>query len=93
MIKRFENIDKAIFEFKMIEDFSLVGGGALPDYELKTYSLSIIHKKIGASGIGEIFRKAKTPVIGKIKNGEFRLDMRTVLPCDFNDILAAITSV
>ena len=93
LIKRFENIDKAIFEFKMIEDFSLVGGGALPDYELKTYSLSIIHKKIGASGIGEIFRKAKIPVIGKIKNGEFRLDMRTVFHGDFNDIIDAITYV
>ena len=93
LIKRAENIDKALFEFKITDDFSLVGGGALPDYELKTYSLSIIHKKIGASGIGEIFRKAKTPVIGKIKNGEFRLDMRTVFPDDFNDILAAITSV
>ena len=93
LIKRSENIDKSLFEFKIAEDFSLVGGGALPDYELKTYSLSIIHKKIGASGIAEIFRKAKTPVIGKIKNGEYRLDMRTVFPGDFNDILAALTSV
>ncbi len=93
LIKMSENIDKAVFEFKITEDFSLVGGGALPDYELKTYSLSIIHKKIGASGIGEIFRKAKIPVIGKIKNGEFRLDMRTVFHGDFNDIIDAITYV
>ncbi len=93
LIKRCENIDKEMFEFKITGDFSLVGGGALPDYELKTYSLSIIHKKIGASGIAEIFRKAKTPVIGKIKNGEFRLDMRTVFLSDFDDILAAIISV
>ena len=93
LIKMSENIDKAVFEFKITEDFSLVGGGALPDYELKTYSLSIIHKKIGASGIGEIFRKAKIPVIGKIKNGEFRLDMRTVFHDDFNDIIDAITYV
>ena len=93
LIKMSENIDKAVFEFKITEDFSLVGGGALPDYELKTYSLSIIHKKIGASGIGEILRKAKIPVIGKIKNGEFRLDMRTVFHGDFNDIIDAITYV
>ena len=91
LIKRSENIDKSLFEFKINGDSSLVGGGALPDYELKTYSLSINHKKIGANGIAEIFRKAKIPVIGKIKNGEFRLDMRTVFPSDFNDILAAVT--
>lgn len=92
-INKSKNIDKGLFDFKIVEDSSLIGGGALPDYGLKTYSLSILHKKIGASEIGNFFRNVKVPVIGKIKNGEYRLDMRTVPVDDFKDILNAITEI
>ncbi len=92
-IKKFKNIDKNLFDFKIIEDFSIVGGGALPDYELKTFALRIAHKKISASGLGKFLRDCNVPIIGKIKNGEYLLDMRTVLEDDFSDILNAFVLI
>ena len=92
-IKKFKNIDKNSFYFKIIEDSSIVGGGALPDYELKTFALSIVHKKINASGLAKFFRGCNTPIIGKIKNEEYLLDMRTVLENDFKDISDALALI
>ena len=92
-IKKLENIDKNLLDFKIIEDLSIVGGGALPDYELKTFALSITHKKISASGLGKFFRGCNAPIIGKIKNEEYLLDMRTVSEEDFKDILSALALI
>ena len=92
-IKKFKNIDKNLLDFKIIEDFSIVGGGALPDYELKTFALRIAHKKISASRLGKFLRDCNVPIIGKIKNGEYLLDMRTVLEDDFSDILNAFVLI
>ena len=76
-----------------MRDASIVGGGALPDYELETYAIKIAHKTISADKLGKIFRGLKIPVIGKIKNGEFLLDMRTVSDSDSNDILNALSTI
>ncbi len=92
-IKKFKNIDKSLFDFRISSDFSIVGGGALPDYKLKTRVIGIAHKKISASELGRLFRSYSVPIIGKIKNDEYLLDMRTVLDSDFGDILNALSFI
>jgi L-seryl-tRNA(Ser) seleniumtransferase len=92
-IKKFQNIDKNLFNFCAVNDFSIVGGGALPDYKLNTCSIGISHKKMSASMLGKLFRAYNTPIIGKIRNDEFLLDMRTVNCSDFNDILNALAVI
>ncbi len=92
-IKKLEYINKNIYNFKIIEDLSIVGGGALPDYELKTYSISIAHKTLSANKLSQIFRSFRVPIIGKIKNEEFLIDVRTVLEIDFKDIMQALKSI
>jgi L-seryl-tRNA(Ser) seleniumtransferase len=92
-IKKLEYINKNIYNFKIIEDLSIVGGGALPDYELKTYSISIVHKTLSANKLSQIFRSFRVPIIGKIKNEEFLIDVRTVLDIDFKDIMQALKSI
>ncbi len=92
-IKKLECVNKNIYNFKVLEDLSIVGGGALPDYELKTYSLSITHKTLSANKLSQIFRSARVPIIGKIKNEEFLIDIRTVLERDFKDIIQALKSI
>jgi len=92
-IKKLEGIDKNLCNFKIVHDLSIIGGGALPDYGLKTYALSITHKEINSLELGKIFRSFNVPIIGKIKNEEFLLDMRTVLDSDINEILHALTVI
>ncbi|MCL4542808.1 MAG: L-seryl-tRNA(Sec) selenium transferase, partial [Deltaproteobacteria bacterium] len=88
-IRKLESANKNAYNFKIVEDLSLVGGGALPDYELKTYSLSVTHKTLSVHRLSQILRNARVPIIGKIKNEEFLIDIRTVLERDFEGIIKA----
>ncbi len=88
-IKKLEHICKTMYNFNIniVEDFSIVGGGAMPDYELETYCLSITNKIFGTETLSEIFRSLRIPIVGKIKEGKFLIDLRTVLDTDIDDII------
>ena len=66
------------FVLEMIDAVSEVGSGALPAQELKTRALRITHPRMPADAIAAMFRRAQPPVIGRINEGAFMLDMRTV---------------
>jgi len=62
---------------------SQVGSGALPTDELPTKVLVVVHDTESAERIAERFRSAATPIIGRIHEDRFLLDLRTVLdPAD-----------
>lgn len=65
-------------EVTVIEDFSQAGGGALPEVNLKTYAVAIRPKGLTPNRLDERLRKGDPPVIGRIKDNAFLLDMRTV---------------
>lgn len=56
---------------------SQIGSGALPTEEIPTRVIAIHHSR-GADWIAERFRAASPPVIGRIKDRAFLLDLRTV---------------
>lgn len=74
-------------EVGVLEDYSKAGGGALPELELPTYTVSITMKAFSASRLEEKLRKFDTPVIARVKDGALLLDMRTV-PEDQTGLLA-----
>ncbi|TAN62743.1 L-seryl-tRNA(Sec) selenium transferase [bacterium] len=57
---------------------SVIGGGALPGYTLRTKVVLITHKTFSAEKIFKAFLGASPPVLGRIKDNAFVLDMRTV---------------
>ena len=68
------------------EDFSLsledsaseVGSGALPTAELPTRVIVVESRALSAERIAERFRSARPPILGRIKDGRFLLDLRTI---------------
>jgi L-seryl-tRNA(Ser) seleniumtransferase len=63
----------------MLEDStSQIGSGALPTEELPTVVIAIEHKSRSAIRIAEKFRSANPPIIGRIKEDRFLLDLRTI---------------
>jgi L-seryl-tRNA(Ser) seleniumtransferase len=66
------------FRIEMIDATSQIGSGALPTEELSTRALRITHRKMSADAIAAMFRAARPPVIGRIRDGGFQLDLRTV---------------
>jgi L-seryl-tRNA(Ser) seleniumtransferase len=63
----------------MLEDStSQIGSGALPTEELPTVVIAIEHPNLSATAIAKKFRAANPPIIGRINDDRFLLDLRTI---------------
>jgi L-seryl-tRNA(Ser) seleniumtransferase len=62
----------------VIEDTCQAGSGAMPEMDMPSHSVAIRHKKMSPDELAKWFRGRETPVIGRVKDDLFRLDMRTV---------------
>jgi L-seryl-tRNA(Ser) seleniumtransferase len=61
---------------------SQIGSGALPTEELPTMVIVITHSTLNANRIAEKFRRADPPIIGRIQDERFLLDLRTIFDSD-----------
>jgi L-seryl-tRNA(Ser) seleniumtransferase len=66
------------FQCEIIESTSQIGSGSLPTEELATVAIRITHPKISANSIADIFRGARPPILGRISDDGFQLDLRTI---------------
>lgn len=78
-------------EIKVSEDFSQAGGGALPEVALKTYVVAIKSTHLTPNELDERLRMGNPPVIGRIKEGAFLLDLRTVSNKEIKALLSSLT--
>lgn len=78
---------------KIIEDTSQVGGGSMPLTELKTYGLAFLLKGFKPDEISKGLRFASNPIVGRIKNNQFMIDLRTVETSEFNKIKESLIEV
>lgn len=74
------------------EDYSYVGGGAFPMNRISTIVVEINHDDYSASEIDLKLRKCKLPVIGRIKNDTFILDLRTIFENQINELANVINT-
>jgi L-seryl-tRNA(Ser) seleniumtransferase len=80
-------------QFDILEGESVIGGGAAPDVKPKTWLISVGIDGRSATDIDGVLSARSTPVIGRIADGQFLLDMRTVLPNDQTALVAAIETL
>jgi len=66
------------FRIEIVDSTSQIGSGALPTEEIKTRAIRITHPRIGEDAIAAMFRKARPPVLGRVRDGTFMLDCRTI---------------
>lgn len=57
---------------------SRVGGGAMPEQDLPTMAVALQPEDISVNELEKLLRQGDLPVIGRIENDLFLLDMRTV---------------
>lgn len=70
------------FRLSLEDSTSQIGSGALPTEEIPTKIIAIECESLGAERIAERFRSGRPPIIGRIKDGRFLLDLRTVFDPD-----------
>jgi L-seryl-tRNA(Ser) seleniumtransferase len=73
------------FHIRIEASTSQIGSGALPTEELPTFAIVIRHDRLSINAIAAKFRRATPPIIGRIKDGRFLLDVRTIF--DPNELI------
>jgi L-seryl-tRNA(Ser) seleniumtransferase len=66
------------FRLSLEDSTAQVGSGALPAEELPTKVIAIDHSHTNAQQIANRFRRANPPIIGRIHEDRFLLDLRTI---------------
>ena len=75
------------------ETYGQIGSGALPVETLPSVALGLEPSEMSAEMLAAQFRNATTPVIGRIKDGLFWLDLRTVYEREQAWIVEAATQI
>ena len=73
------------FQLALQDSTSQIGSGAMPTEELPTVVITIESTKFSANAIAKKFRQADPPIIGRIQDDKFLLDLRTIF--DANDLI------
>ena len=63
----------------LIESECEIGSGALPDAVIPSRAIAVTHVTEGPDSIARRFRQAEPPIIGRIHDGAFLLDMRAII--------------
>jgi L-seryl-tRNA(Ser) seleniumtransferase len=80
-------------ETALISTNSKVGGGALPEQDLPTKGVSLMPKDRSLNQLENDFRKLPLPIIGRIENESYVLDMRTVADDEIVPLASGILEV
>ncbi len=75
------------------EDVSQAGGGSLPSVEFPTMVVSLTSSRLSPQEIEERLHKRKIPILGRISQDRFMLDMRTVQEEELKEISSALKNL
>lgn len=91
-----EELEKSDIEISIQKSQSTVGGGSLPGETLPTIVISVkFSPSVGLSPNQQarLFREQSPPVIGRIEDEKFVLDLRTVFPHQDEMLVSAIKNI
>lgn len=81
------------FEFKIDEDYSMVGGGSMPTEKIPTYVIKISSENTSVNEMEKILRLNETAIITRVFNNELILDVRTIFDEDIEEIIKALRKI
>ncbi|MGI6486676.1 MAG: L-seryl-tRNA(Sec) selenium transferase [Tepidanaerobacteraceae bacterium] len=75
---------------EVLDDYSQVGGGSLPDVDMPTKTVALNLRDYTAKEISAMLRMMEVPVIGRIKNDRFMFDVRTMNEDDISKTIELV---
>ena len=82
ILPRLQGILGNEFQLKLENSTAQIGSGALPTEELPTVVIAVEHAKLSADTVAKKFRGANPPILGRVKDDRFLLDLRTIFNAD-----------
>ncbi|MCL2189618.1 MAG: L-seryl-tRNA(Sec) selenium transferase [Defluviitaleaceae bacterium] len=83
-------LPQGLFTTEAIPLHSQAGGGAMPEEALPSAGIAITHAHKTAQEIESHFRMGTPPIVGRIAQDKFLLDVRTIDEADFSHIVARV---
>ena len=77
-------------QLEILEGESVIGGGAAPDVKPKTWLISVSVSGRSATEVDQFMRAREIPVIGRITDDRYLLDLRTVSRVEETEVSAAL---
>jgi L-seryl-tRNA(Ser) seleniumtransferase len=76
---------------RIVPGFSVIGGGSTPDQQLPTHLITIVSARHSSVELEKRLRQPANapPVIARIENKQLILDLRTVMPQEESELVAA----
>jgi L-seryl-tRNA(Ser) seleniumtransferase len=91
-----EELEKSEISIAIIESQSTVGGGSLPGETLPTIVISVASVSSvdrSADQQAKLFREQCPPIIGRIEDEKFVLDLRTIFPYQDKTLISSIKNI
>jgi L-seryl-tRNA(Ser) seleniumtransferase len=93
LIRQTEKSSNGGLQFKLIDGFSLAGGGSAPETQLPTTLISVSRSDLDAAEMEERLRNNTPPVIVRIVDDQLMIDLRTVSEAAEKDLIAALENL
>jgi L-seryl-tRNA(Ser) seleniumtransferase len=93
IVRRMRRALPGSITISLVDGHSQAGGGSLPLLELPTKLLSIAVAGISSQQLERQLRGSTVPVLGRIRQDTFLLDLRTIFDQDIPVIIAALHSL
>jgi L-seryl-tRNA(Ser) seleniumtransferase len=91
LYEQFKRIDDKRIQSRLIDSVSKAGGGSFPLLEIPTKCVGIQIEGLSAARIDKRLRNASPPIIGRIEEDVFIMDMRTVMADEIDIIYRAVS--
>ncbi|MBM7619118.1 L-seryl-tRNA(Ser) seleniumtransferase [Bacillus tianshenii] len=78
------------FQADIIKEYSMVGGGTMPDVTIPTYTVKMRHDSLAAHVLAEKLRKGTPSVIVRTSGDAILLDFRTITHGELPDLIKAM---
>jgi L-seryl-tRNA(Ser) seleniumtransferase len=85
------NLSENGVEVEVVEVSSVVGGGTFPGVELPSSGIRIRSEELGADGLASALRSGLPPLVGRVEDGCFWIDLRTVLDWQDSEVLRLLS--
>ncbi|MDX8335552.1 MULTISPECIES: L-seryl-tRNA(Sec) selenium transferase [Cetobacterium] len=70
---------------EIIETKAIIGGGSMPDASIDSYGVVI--KSLNGKDVETAFLKEETPIVGRVQNNQFFIDLKTIHEDEYSLIL------
>ena len=76
---------------EVAEVWSVVGGGTFPGVEIQSYGIRMEPGEGGADRLAADLRDAPVPLVGRVEDGSFWIDLRTVLATEDDEVVELLS--